>query len=52
MTWCCLEVEQTSVEGEILLLSGALPLNLVGHLPLEKLSKSTVVILWMLQTLW
>ena len=51
MTVCCLEVQQTSVEGEILLLSGILVLDLVRHLSPEKLSKSTVVILWVLQPL-
>ena len=48
----CLEVQQTSVEGEILLSSGILVLlDLVRHLSSEKLSKSTVVILWAFQPL-
>ena len=51
MTGRCLEVQQTSVEGEILLLSGVLALDLVRHLSSEKLSKSTVVIFQMLQPL-
>ena len=51
MTLCCLEVQQTSFEGEILLSSGVLVLYLVGYLPLEELSKSTVVIFRMLQPL-
>ena len=51
MTGHCLEVQQTSVEGEILLSSGILVLDLVRHLSLEKLSKGTVVILRVLQPL-
>ena len=51
MTGRCLEVQQTSDEGKILLLSGILVLDLVRHLSLEKLSKSTVVILQALQPL-
>ena len=51
MTGCHLEVQQTSVEGEILLLSSILALDLVRHLSLEKLSKSSVVILRAFQPL-
>ena len=51
MTGRCLEVQQTSAEGEILLSSGILALDLVRHLSLEKLSKSSVVILWAFQPL-
>ena len=51
MTGHRLQVQQTSVEGEILLSSGVLALDLVRHLFSEKLSKSTVVIFWMLQPL-
>ena len=51
MTRRCLEVQQTSVEGEILLSSGILALDLVRHLSSEKLSKSTVVILRVFQPL-
>ena len=51
MTGCCLEVQQTSVEGEIPLSSGVLALDLVRHLSSEKLSKSTVVVFRMLQPL-
>ena len=51
MTGHCLEVQQTSVEGEILLSSGILALDLVRHLSSEKLSKSSVVILWAFQPL-
>ena len=47
----CLEVQQTSVEGKILLSSGILLLDLVRHLSSEKLSKGTVVILRALQPL-
>ena len=46
-----LEVQQTSVEGEILLSSGILALDLVRHLSSEKLHKSSVVILWAFQPL-
>ena len=48
-TQCCLDIQQASVEGEILLLSGILTLYLVGYLSFEKISKSTVVIFRMLQ---
>ena len=51
MTGHCLEVQQTSVEGKILLSSGILALDLVRHLSSEKLSKGTMVILWVLQPL-
>ena len=51
MTGWCLEVQQISVEGEILLSSGILVLDLVRHLSSEKLSKSTVVIFQTLQPL-
>ena len=51
MTGHCLEVQQTSAEGEILLSSGILVLDLVRHLSSEKLSKSTLVVLRALQPL-
>ena len=51
MTGCCLEVQQTLVEGEILLSSGILALDLIRHLSSEELSESTVVILWAFQPL-
>ena len=51
MTGRCLEVQQTSVEGEILLSSSILASDLVRHLSLEKLSKGTMVILRVLQPL-
>ena len=46
-----LRYNRTYVEGEILLLSGILALDLVRHLSSEKLSKSTVVILRAFQPL-
>ena len=49
MTGRCLEVQQASVEGEILLSSGAQVLDLVRNLSSEKLSKSTVVVFQTLQ---
>ena len=51
MTGHCLEVQQTSVEGEILLSSSILVLDLVRHLSLEKLSKGTMLVLGALQPL-
>ena len=51
MTGHHLEVQQTAVEGEILLLSGILALDLVGYLSSEKLHKSSVVILRAFQPL-
>ena len=49
LTRCCLEVQQASVEGEILLSSGVLTLYLIGYLSFEKIGKSTVVVFRMLQ---
>ena len=51
MTGHCLEVQETSAEGKILLSSSILALHLVRYLFSEKLSKSTVVVLWVLQPL-
>ena len=51
MTGHCLEVQQTSIEGKILLSSGILALDLVRHLSSEKLRKGTVVILHAFQPL-
>ena len=51
MTRCCLEVQQASVEGEILLSSRVLMLYLIRYLPSEKISKGTVVVFWMFQPL-
>ena len=44
MTQCCLEVQQASVEGEVLLSSCVLMLYLIWYLSLEKISKGTVVV--------
>ena len=45
MAWCCLKVQQTSLESEIFLSGSILVLDLVRHLSLEKLGKGAMAIL-------
>ena len=48
-TRCCFEVQQASLEGEILLSGSVLMLYLIRYLSFEKIGKGTVVVFRMLQ---